>query len=183
MVFDVNQAVHDAVPGTIHLVDTDHTSSGRKKDIVLNPRPSSDPEDPLNWSFRRKQWNIWMVYIYIFGIAIATAVQYSVFEQISADTGVTLAQLNTGTGLMFLFAGWGCLIWQPIALVFGRRGVYVLSSLLGISCMVWTVYTTSASDWYAHRALIGLFIAPVESLPEVSVPDLFFAHERGLYVG
>ena len=49
--------------------------------------------------------------------------------------------------------------------------------------MIWTAYTTSTGSWYAHRILIGLFVAPVESLPEVSVPDLFFAHERGNYMG
>lgn len=49
--------------------------------------------------------------------------------------------------------------------------------------MVWTAYTTSAGVWWAHRILIGFVVAPVESLPEVSVPDLFFAHERGNYMG
>lgn len=49
--------------------------------------------------------------------------------------------------------------------------------------MVWTAYTTSRGIWWAHRILIGLVVAPVESLPEVSVPDLFFAHERGNYMG
>ena len=47
-----------AVPGTVHLVDLDHSihtrhSSG-DKEIVLIPTPSDDPDDPLNWSPRRK---------------------------------------------------------------------------------------------------------------------------------
>ncbi|KIX03719.1 uncharacterized protein Z518_07272 [Rhinocladiella mackenziei CBS 650.93] len=172
----------DVVPGTIHLVDTEHHTS-HHHDIVLNPRPSADPEDPLNWKPWRKQLAIWMVYTYIFGLAIATTVQYSILADIAEETGISIANLNTGTGLMFLFLGWGCLIWQPIGLVFGRRGVYVLTSLLTIGPMVWTAYTRSAGEWYAHRILIGLACAPVESLPEVSVPDLFFAHERGFYIG
>lgn len=49
--------------------------------------------------------------------------------------------------------------------------------------MVWTAYTTSKGAWWAHRMLIGFFVAPVEALPEVSVPDLFFAHERGNFMG
>lgn len=43
---------HDDVPGTVHLIDTDHQSDsrhdGRLHDIVLVPQPSNDPEDPLN---------------------------------------------------------------------------------------------------------------------------------------
>lgn len=46
------------IPGTVHLVDVDHTMQTRhaskNEDIVLNPTPSSDPNDPLNWSPRRK---------------------------------------------------------------------------------------------------------------------------------
>jgi len=49
----------DDIPGTIHLVDLDHTmrarhAQGASQDIVLDPSPSNDPDDPLNWSPRRK---------------------------------------------------------------------------------------------------------------------------------
>lgn len=47
----------DAVPGTVHLVDLDNTVHARHAgngDIILNPAPSSDPDDPLNWAPRRK---------------------------------------------------------------------------------------------------------------------------------
>lgn len=46
-----------AVPGTVHLVDLDHNLNARHAgsgDIVLNPTPSNDPNDPLNWAPRRK---------------------------------------------------------------------------------------------------------------------------------
>jgi hypothetical protein len=45
------------VPGTIHLVDLDHSMHAQHAgtgDIILDPSPSSDPNDPLNWSPRRK---------------------------------------------------------------------------------------------------------------------------------
>lgn len=72
---------HDIVPGTVHLVDVDHDIQGRHldgdQDIVLVPKPSSDPEDPLNWSKRRKGLAIGMVYCYTIGLGISSAVQYS----------------------------------------------------------------------------------------------------------
>lgn len=49
-----------AIPGTVTLVDIDHVlqtrhvGSGSNKDIVLIPAPSADPDDPLNWSAKRK---------------------------------------------------------------------------------------------------------------------------------
>ena len=45
------------VPGTVHLVDLDHSMRARHAgdgDIVLDPAPSNDPNDPLNWTPRRK---------------------------------------------------------------------------------------------------------------------------------
>ncbi|KAL8813189.1 MAG: hypothetical protein Q9200_000456 [Gallowayella weberi] len=46
-------------PGTVRLVDVQGIShakhaSGVQQDIVLVPAPSDDPDDPLNWSPRRK---------------------------------------------------------------------------------------------------------------------------------
>ena len=47
------------VPGTVHLVDIEGTlrakhASGGQNDVVLIPAPSDDPDDPLNWSAKRK---------------------------------------------------------------------------------------------------------------------------------
>lgn len=174
---------HDIVPGTIRLIDYDRGGEGSGAHIVLQPRPSADPEDPLNWPKPRKLLAIGMVYLYVFGIGIATAVQYSVLTQIADAQDLTVGQLNLGTGLMFLFLGWGCLLWQPLAMTYGRRGVYITSIVLSIIPMVWAPHSTGSGQWYTHRILLGLFSAPAESLPEISVPDLFFAHERGAYMG
>lgn len=71
----------DVVPGTVHLVDVAHDMHALhlegKEDIVLVPKPSSDPEDPLNWSRKRKGLAIGMVYCYVIGLGISSAVQYS----------------------------------------------------------------------------------------------------------
>ncbi|KAI7058224.1 MFS general substrate transporter, partial [Hortaea werneckii] len=176
------------VPGTVYLIDiagkasTGEHASG-KTDIVLVPQPSRDPEDPLRWTSKRKFWALAMVAVYTLGVGIPTTLHYSVLADITADTGISTTDLVQGNGVMFLFLGWGCLFWQPIALTYGRRGVYLASQLLTVPIMVWTAYTSSAGEWYAHRILIGLIGAPIESLPEMSIPDLFFAHERGTYMG
>lgn len=57
------------VPGTTHLVDLDgslHTNHDtRLKDIVLIPTPSADPEDPLNWSHRRKTLHMFCLFMLV----------------------------------------------------------------------------------------------------------------------
>ncbi len=50
---------NSAIPGTVTLVDVEHVLHTRHldsgdRDIVLIPTPSHDPDDPLNWSRKRK---------------------------------------------------------------------------------------------------------------------------------
>jgi hypothetical protein len=97
-----------AIPGTVHLVDLEgtmrakHASGTQLKDVVLVPVPSADPDDPLNWCKRRKWLSTASHCMYTLMVGIASAAIYSVLLPISEDTGLTLADLNAGTGYMFL---------------------------------------------------------------------------------
>jgi MFS family permease len=164
-------------PGSVHLVETQ--SNG----IILVPRPSAHPDDPLNWSQRRKWLNVALVFLYVFTTGIGGTSVYSVLEPISQGTGITIAQLNTGTGFLFLMAGWSNLIWQPLALTFGRRPIILLSLVGCVAVTEWTAWIDRYSPWAAARCIYGIVCAPVEVLPEICIPDIFFAHERGSYIG
>lgn len=94
---------HSHVPGTVHLVDllgTMHArhAEGGQKDIVLVPAPSADPDDPLNWSSNRKTLSTVCMCVYTLMVGIASAAIYSILVPISEDTGLTLNDLNQGTG-------------------------------------------------------------------------------------
>ncbi|KAL2883489.1 hypothetical protein SGCOL_001172 [Colletotrichum sp. CLE4] len=130
-------------PGTTRLIDVDgsviskHASGSDEADIVLIPRPSEDPEDPLNWNKKRKWLATSCVLMYTVMIAIPSSAVYSVVTPIRKATGLSLSDINNGTGIMFLFYGWGCLIWQPFALQYGKRPAYLASLIANI--------------WFAHQ--------------------------------
>ncbi|KAK5046462.1 hypothetical protein LTR84_008265 [Exophiala bonariae] len=176
-----------AVPGTEHLVDLDgtmHTKHDKKtKDIVLLPTPSADPEDPLNWSPRRKALHMVGLATYCLFIGTAFAAINSVLPQLLESTDLTLNELNNGTGYLFLCFGWGCIFWQPMALQFGKRPIYLLSLLGSCAVQFWAPYATTSGQWIAKNCIQGFFGAPFESLCEISITDIFFAHERGRYLG
>lgn len=96
-------------PGTVHLVDVNgdlggkHAGGNEPNDILLVPRPCEDPEDPLNWSFRRKLLATSCVVVYTIMLAIPSSAVYSIVTPIRKATGLSLDDLNNGTGIMVCF--------------------------------------------------------------------------------
>lgn len=172
------------IPGSVHLVDTnvDVTNDGQK-DIILVPQPSNDPEDPLNWSQWRKHVTFAWAFFFVFmasgqGGALSTALL-----SMEDGMGIPLAELNAGTGYLFLCYGIGCLFTQPLAMAFGRRPVILVSSIVGgIGCQIWLAHCKSVANYHVNRVVTGLVLSPVESLVEIVVTDLYFAHERGHFL-
>ncbi|KAG5361859.1 putative MFS-type transporter [Yarrowia sp. C11] len=164
------------IPGTSNWLEASQ--------IVKLPVPSDDPDDPLNWSYRRKILSMICMSAFTLSSGVATASIYSILVPISQDSGLPLATLNQGTGYMFLFLGLGCLVWQPLGQQYGKRPMYLISLLLTLASQIWSAHAaTSNGHWIGSKIFQGLVQAPIESLCEVTISDVWFEHERGRWVG
>lgn len=181
---EINKIDYMKVPGTSHLVDLNKDGSSQDQ-IVLIPTPSDDPNDPLNWSYRRKMLQMFCVILYCYGGSVPGCCIYSIMPEIAADPNVNLSlkNLNAGTGYSFLFLGLGNLIMLPLAQQYGKRPIYLIGLIGVIGVNIWQPYITSNGEWIASKILNGLFYCTVESLPEITVTDMFFEHERATYMG
>ncbi|TKA25236.1 hypothetical protein B0A50_05934 [Salinomyces thailandicus] len=165
------------VPGTQRLIDIENGK------LLLIPAPTVSPDDPLNWPRWRKHLTSFSWVIYVFFNSLANANLASVLEPLSEANGLSISVLNAGTGYLFLLAGWGLFFWQPFALQYGKRLTYIISLLGIVAVTMWAPYVTTEGQWYGRSILAGFFAAPVEALPELSIADVYFTHERGTMTG
>ncbi|PVH70933.1 hypothetical protein DL98DRAFT_352642, partial [Cadophora sp. DSE1049] len=101
-------------------------------ELVLQPQPSRDPNDPLNWSPMRKYINF----------AISNCIQVWILELSagrSLPSSITLSYNDLANSYAASLAGlaFGCLLFIPFALKFGKRPVYIFSTLVSCICAIW----------------------------------------------
>lgn len=175
------------IPGTVRLVDPQHKlhveHGQHSKDIVLVPQPTDDPDDPLRWTVSRKRINIICALTWCFFVAAMISGLSPAYILIEQDTGISIADLSTGNGLLFLFLGWGTMITQCLALNYGRRMTLVICIILTSAVSLWTAYVKGKGEFFVNRIILGIVASPQETLIEVIVGDVFFTHDRGFYMG
>jgi MFS family permease len=101
----------------------------------------------------------------------------------SREFDCSFMKLNIALAIGFLFLAFGCVIWQPTAMKFGRRFVYLICTILAIVADIVGSRGKNIQSFYGVKLLCGLAAAPVDSLVEISVTDVFFQHERASYLG
>ncbi|RYP59026.1 hypothetical protein DL770_010293 [Monosporascus sp. CRB-9-2] len=162
---------------TLHLVDLEHTAATRhardEKGIVLVPTPLADPDDPLNWRPKRKYLASSCALLHTWFNGMALSVVYSVLVPPSEALSVTEADLNAGTGY----------IRAAELLVTLCRDVFSSNPASLMAVTVCGLYARGNGQWIANRVLTCFFATPIEALPETTIVDLFFAHERATYWG
>jgi hypothetical protein len=172
---------YDAIPGDATLIDSDHNlaplHSEKDIDIVLIPNPSDDADDPLNWSNRRKNLALFCMVVYSYGVGVPGSAIYSIIPEVAEKTGLTTRQVNTSTGYLLLFLGISCFFFQPRALQYGKRNVYLLSMFASSLISIWTPHCKTNAEWIGSKVLQGFLASPVESLCEITVSDISFQHQ------
>ncbi|KAF4272852.1 hypothetical protein CNMCM8812_008345 [Aspergillus fumigatus] len=151
------------------------TPDGR---YVLIPQPLDTPDDPLNWSSRKKWLIVWiMAYIafladYTGGTAIITIIPQSIEWNLSQAT-----VQRAVVGNLFTIGSCGIIV-VILAGYFGRMPVLLLFQAVMVGTCAWSAAATSFESYMAARIINGLFCSVGQGGALLWIKDLFFFHEH-----
>ncbi|KAE9579048.1 putative MFS-type transporter [Colletotrichum fructicola] len=159
-------------------------------EIILIPKPSTDPNDPLNWPQWYKYYMAGLICVAMMmcnflaaGPSIALLETALEFYPAAATDNAVLSYSISQTAYFFtttaLLQGVGNFFWVPMANKFGRRPVYVASYTIYFVCTIWLIFEHSYAGFLAGRILMGFGAGAAETIAPISIADVFFLHERG----
>ncbi|KAI5480014.1 Major Facilitator Superfamily protein [Pseudohyphozyma bogoriensis] len=139
-----------------------------------------DPANPLNWPKKRKWLVSWM------GIGFCTLVSatvsgYSIAAG-SMETELHASRLlvTSGISLFTIMFGSAPLVLAPISEVYGRLGIYLLSSVLFTLLFIPQALAPNIEAILINRFLSGIFGSSAVSLVGGTLSDVWVTSERGL---
>ncbi|RSL74484.1 hypothetical protein CEP51_011556 [Fusarium floridanum] len=160
-------------PGTIVLSEALQGSN----QIVLHPVPTSDPDDPLNWSAWRKFINFFLVLVYVFFTFVLLNIGSVAYASYVEDLAVSYSDYNASIALVYAGLAVGCWAFIPFVYRYGRRPFYLVSLLIQLASAVWAAKMTTSQEFLATNALIGFGGAISETLVQITLADIFFVHQ------
>lgn len=98
---------------------------------------------------------------------------------VSREAEISLENMNGGSALNYLLLGLVNIFWVPIGMKLGRRPVFLITTTICMLTAVWLGYVHGTAQWMTNLAINGFGVAAYQAVIQLSVFDMFFAHQRG----
>lgn len=158
-------------------------STDDTKKLILHPTPTSDPNDPLNWSGSRKAVNFSLVCLYTLLTFAQLDVGFTAWDQYTDELGFSEDTLNGSAAANYLGLALGCIAFIPLVHKLGRRPVYLFSAVLQFVSCIWSARTNTVGDLYGSNIISGIGGAISETIVQITIADLFFIHNHATVNG
>ncbi|KAJ4157953.1 uncharacterized protein LMH87_008504 [Akanthomyces muscarius] len=166
-------------PGTIILEEAGQSTSAPK----LHPLPTADPDDPLNWSARRKTVHFILVNFYVFLTFVELDLGGAAWQAYQQELNFSVAFLNETVAYNYLGLACGCIFLIPFVYKYGRRPVYIFSSVVQLGSCILLALTRNEGDMIAGNLLSGFGGAISEIIAQITIADVFFVHQHAAMNG
>jgi MFS family permease len=104
------------------------------------------------------------------------------YVPMAKEFGISTVTASYQTTVVIAINGIGPFIWIPLANVYGRRPVYLGTSVIGFASMLGCSFCKNYGQLVGARVINGFFPAAMALGPSTMV-DIFFMHQRGRALG
>ncbi|KAI0066696.1 MFS general substrate transporter [Artomyces pyxidatus] len=153
--------------------------SGHYAHVVLNPQPSDDPRDPLNWPRWKKEACFWTL---AFAASLDGALSPMTgpgYVLLAGEFHTSVDNIASSFGAILLGLGCFMFVQGSFAIKFGHRIVYLCSVFLMFIACIWCAVSPSLASIRASRVFQGFGMSALQSLVGSTIEQIFFIHERG----
>lgn len=111
-----------------------------------------------------------------------TSIINPAYTPLAKEFDITTVRASYQTTVVIALNGVGPFLWIPLANVYGRRPIYIFTTLLGFASALGSAYARNYGQLLGARVFNGFFPAAMALGPSTIV-DLFFFHQRGRAMG
>ncbi|THV06621.1 MFS general substrate transporter [Dendrothele bispora CBS 962.96] len=151
--------------------------------LPLIPQPTTSPYDPLNYPNWLKYTALALVSMLAFLATLNVAIINPAVVPLSTEFSISHVVGTYQTTIAIGTASVGPLVSTPLANVYGRRPVYLISILIGFASAAGSASAKSYGTLIVARTINGLGPSAAMALGAGTVTDLFFVHQRGKAMG
>ncbi|KAK4686907.1 hypothetical protein P7C73_g3215, partial [Tremellales sp. Uapishka_1] len=149
------------------------------EEVVMVDWLPNDPEDPFNWSMSRK-YTMTLVAVFITALTAANATSVAPMTSRGvAYYGVSREDYVLTITLYLIAISITPLALAPASEVFGRNGIYQVTSILNALLFIPQVFTKNFNGVLAARWFQGMVSSVGNSMVGGTIADLFRADDRG----
>ncbi|QPG76370.1 hypothetical protein FOA43_003758 [Brettanomyces nanus] len=147
--------------------------------VILLPQPTNSPNDPFNWSFRRKTVHFLILMSLTALSAAITNNASTPQDSINNLTNISYDTLNNSAGVLFISIAISTWLYAPLATLVGRKISFILGMLLSIAGSVWYASMAHSGDSFGSQVLIGFSEGSTEAQVQLCLSSILFRHQLG----
>lgn len=131
----------------------------------------------------QKNTNLFLVSFHAMMTTFTAASVIPVFEDFAIQFHISLTSASYLTSIQILILGVSPLFWKPISNRYGRRPIWLISTLCSMVCNIGNAKANSYGAQIVARLLDAFFISPAIAISSAVVIETFFARERAQKMG
>lgn len=149
----------------------------------LDPMPSACDADPYNWPQGKKVSVLLLLAFHCMVATLSMTALIPAYPQLAEEFGMTEHDCTYLTLIQVIVLGVAPLLWGPLAMVYGRRPVFLVSLIMSVIGNVACGVSPNYGSIMFFRAFVAFFLSPANTLSSAVVTDMFFRTERARGIG